>query len=183
MSKTKKLTTMAVLTALSIALALVARFPIFPPIEYDAGDIPILISGFLFGPLAGVSVALVKAIVQDLVVSGAGPYGMLMNFISTGTFVLVASLIYHRGKTMKTAIIGLVCGAVATVLIMIPANLIIMPLWGIPSEVVRTLLLPVIIPANASKGVINGFVTFLLYKPISNLIKIPPNTAGRKRNV
>ena len=56
MRTTKKLTTMAMLAALSIVLVTFIHFPLFPAaafLEYDPADIPIFIGTFLFGPLAG----------------------------------------------------------------------------------------------------------------------------------
>ncbi len=50
---TRRLTTMAVMAALSIVLVALIHFPIFPAVsflEYDPADIPILIAGFAFGP-------------------------------------------------------------------------------------------------------------------------------------
>jgi riboflavin transporter FmnP len=175
MTKTRKLTTTAVLTALSVALMMTVRFVIFNPIEYDAGNIPILIGGFVFGPAAALAITAVTALIQAVTVSAVnGLWGAVMHIISTGTFVIIASVIYQRNRTFKRAIIGLVIGALATVVIMIPANLLIQPLWnGVPVEAVRQLLLPAIIPANAAKVAINGLITVLVYKPISNLIKLP----------
>ena len=54
--KTKQLTQMAVLAAMSILLVYLIHFPIFsaaPFLEYDPADIPIFIGTFLFGPVGG----------------------------------------------------------------------------------------------------------------------------------
>ena len=55
-TSTKKLTTMAMLAALSIVLISIVHFPLFPSapwMEYDPADIPIFIGTFLFGPISG----------------------------------------------------------------------------------------------------------------------------------
>ena len=64
MNKTRKLTTMSVMTALSVILVAMIHFPIFPAVaflEYDPADVAILICGFAFGPGAGIAVTLVAS--------------------------------------------------------------------------------------------------------------------------
>jgi riboflavin transporter FmnP len=164
---------MAMLVAVAVVLVLTIHIKVIDPFEYDPGDVPVLIGGFLFGPLAGLAITAVAAVIQGLTVSASsGIWGIVMHIVSTGTFVVVASLIYHRQKTIKGALMGLICGALATVLIMIPANLIVSPIWyQMPRQAVAEMLLPVIVPFNAIKVVINGLVTFFIYKPISKLVK------------
>lgn len=91
--------------------------------------------------------------------------------IATGTFVLVAGFLYQKHKTKKGALIALLCGVVAWGLIMMPANLIITPIFtGMPVEAIRGILLPIILPFNLIKAGINAVVTFLVYKSVSPLL-------------
>lgn len=172
----RMLTTLSVLTAFSIVLMLLIRFPIFPSapyLEYEPMDVPILIAGFAFGPMAGLIVAAVSSLIQGLTVSAAagGWVGILMHFIATGALVTVASLVYKRKQNITGAVIGLIVGTVAMAAVMIPANLIITPaFYGTPVDVVKSLLLPVIIPFNLIKAGINSAVAFVLYKPLRHLI-------------
>jgi riboflavin transporter FmnP len=173
--KTLQLAKMGVLAAISIILVLLIHLPIIPAapfLEYDPADIPIFIGAFAFGPLAGLLLTVAVSLIQGLSVSAAsGPYGILMHIIATGSFVLVAGLIYKRKKTRKTAIVALLCGTAAMVLIMIPANLIVTPIFtGAPVEAIRALLLPGIIPFNLIKAGLNSIITFLLYKRISKYL-------------
>jgi len=173
---TRKLTTMGILVGLSVVLVFFIHFPIFPQapfLEYDPADIPILIVTFAYGPLAGLAVTAVASVVQGLTVSvQSGPYGILMHVISTGSYVLAAGFIYLMIHSRLGAGIALICGVLVSAAIMGAANLIITPLFmGVPVEAVKAILIPVIIPFNLIKSGVNGFVTFLLYKPISNFIK------------
>lgn len=175
-NKTQKLVLMALLTGISIMLLYVPflHFPMLVSyLEYDAMDIPILIGGFLYGPLAGLIITLVSAIIQGITLSsGSGIYGILMHMLATGAFVTTASLIYRRKKTPANMIIGLICGTLAMTLIMIPANLIITPLFlGAPVSAVKALIFPVIIPFNLLKAGINSIATLLIYLPISKIKK------------
>jgi riboflavin transporter FmnP len=170
----KKLTTLAMLAALSVVLVWLVHFPIFPQatfLEYDPADIPVLIGTFAFGPLAGLFLAVAAAVVQGLTVSAqSGLYGILMHIISTGTYVLVSGFIYRHKKTRAGAAISLVAGAAVSAVVMCFANLLITPLFmGAPLQAVLDWLFPVILPFNLIKALANGGVVFLIYKPISRV--------------
>ena len=170
-----RLAKLGVLAALSVVLVFFIHFPIFPAasyLEYDPADIPIMIATFAFGPWYGLLMTVVVAVVQGLTVSASGGvYGIIMHIIATGTFVLVAGLIYRRHKTKKAALIALACGVAAWGLIMMPANLIVTPYFtGMPVDAIRAILLPIILPFNLIKAGINAIVTFLVYKSVSPLL-------------
>ena len=171
---TVRLAKMGMLVAIAIVLVYFIHFPIFPAVaflEYDPADIPILMGTFAFGPVAGILLTVVTAVIQGVTVSAAsGLYGIIMHIISTSTLVIVAGVIYQKHKTRKTALIGLVCGVLAMTIVMIGANMIITPLFmGVPRNVVWQLM-PFIAGFNAIKAGINGIVTFLLYKRISGFL-------------
>lgn len=179
MKKTKTLTRMAVLTALSILLVALIHFPIFPAVgflEYDPADIPILICGFAFGPAAGLAVTAAASLIQGLTVSAqSGIYGIIMHFIATGAYVLVSSLIYRRHKTKTWALLSLVFGTAAMVFCMFGANLLVTPYFMMGSVSKDTVsavlsLMPFILLFNFIKASVNGFVTFLIYKKVKFLL-------------
>ncbi len=173
---TVRLAKMGMLVAISVVLVYLIHFPIFPALaflEYDPADIPILIGTFAFGPVAGIVLTVVTAVVQGVTVSAAsGVYGILMHIIATGSFVLVAGNIYSHGeKTKKKAVIALICGILTMVAVMIPANMFITPAFmGMPREAIMPFL-PMIGAFNGIKAGINGLITFLLYKRISGFLK------------
>ncbi|MCB6992766.1 ECF transporter S component [bacterium 210820-DFI.6.37] len=171
-SKASKLAKMGMLVAISIVLVYFIHIPTFTTFyEYDPADIPILLGTFAFGPWAGLLLTVVTSLIQGVTVSAAGGvYGILMHIIATGTFVLVAGLIYKKEKSRRRAIIGLVCGAVAMAVIMIPANVLITPYFlGAPRSAVVAMI-PIIIGFNLMKAGINSILTFLLYKRISRFL-------------
>ncbi len=161
----------SIFIALSVITGYLIHFPILPQapfLLYDPGHVFLLIAAFKFGPRAGMIMTLVYAILFALITGQGGPYGALMNFLSTSAFVLVSSWIYLKKHSRNGAIIGLALGALAMTAIMIPANLIITPLYlGVERAIVIQLLLPAIIPFNLLKGVISSILTLLVYKKIS----------------
>ena len=170
-SRTLKLAKMALMVAITVICTFV-HFPILPfaPfLEFEVSDIPILISGFVFGPLSGLVIGVVSILLRALIMSPpSGPYGLLMHIVAIGVFVLVASLIYKKFKTRKWGLLALIIGGLAMTAVMIPANLIITPLFlGMPVEVVQAMILPILLPFNLLKMAINTAVVFLLYKRLS----------------
>lgn len=177
MSRTKKLTVMAMLVAISVVLVYLVHFWIFPSapfLEYDPADIPILIGAFAYGPFAGLALTVIASGIQALTVSAkSGVYGFIMHVIATGTLTVVSSIIYKKMHTKGGAALGLFCGTIAMGIVMMVANHFITPVFmGAPTQVVDAMLLPVILPFNLIKAGINSIVTFLLYKSVSiNFIK------------
>ena len=171
-TKTVRLAKMGMLVAISVVLVYFIHIPMFTAFyEYDPADIPILIGSFAFGPWAGLMLTVVTSVVQGLTVSAAsGVYGILMHIIATGSFVLVAGLIYKKNKTRKGAIIALLCGVITMIVVMIPANILITPYFmGAPRAVVIDMM-PLIVGFNATKAGINAIVTFILYKRLSGFL-------------
>ena len=68
-------------------------------------------------------------------------------------------------------------------------NYLVTPIYmGYPREAVAKLLLPVFLPFNLLKSVLNAAITFLLYKPVvtalrkSGYVEAEKETAHQKRN-
>ena len=97
--------------------------------------------------------------------------GALMNILVVTCFVLPAALIYKKKRTYKFAIIGLVFSIIAGVIGSIIGNLLLTPSWlGVPFDAVVALIIPVLIPFNLLKGLLNSVITLIVYKSISNII-------------
>ncbi len=137
-------------------------------------DVPILIGTFLFGPWWGLLLTAAVSVLQWLLVSQSSLWvGAAMHFFATGSCVLVAGLVYRRMHTKKGAVIALLLGVVAQVLMMIPLNLIFTVHFnGAPHDVVVAMLPTVIIPFNAIKAGANALITFLLYKSVGKLLRL-----------
>lgn len=171
--KTIRLTKLAMMAVLSVVLVLLIRipYPAAPFLEYDPADIPIYITTFAFGPVAGLIVTLIVSLIQAFLLGGSGIYGFLMHVIATGLFVIVAGSMYRHKKTKKEAILALVVGVIVTVVAMCAANYFITPLFmGVPTSAVVAMIPTVIIPFNLLKAGLNAVVTFLVYKRISGFL-------------
>jgi len=167
---------MGMLCALSLVLVALIRFPLIPSasfLEYDAADIPVLIGTIMYGPISGLILLVIESGFQALIFSPqSGWFGFLMHVIASGMLILPVGIMYKIFKNRKSVAIGLIVGCVLMTLVMIPANLILNPIfYGTPKEVVKGLLWPAIIPFNLIKATINSVITFILYKPVMNLLK------------
>lgn len=174
-TKTRMLTSMGLLSAISIVLVAIIHFPIFPAapfLEYDPADITILIGTFAYGPLAGFMMTIVVSVIQGLTVSSqSGIIGIMMHIFATGAFALLAGNIYKRDKSRRGAIKALIFGSLLMVVMMVIWNLIFTPIFmGLPRAEVIKLLVPAIIPFNIIKAAINSTITFLVYKRVSKFL-------------
>ena len=169
-SRTKNMTTMAMLAALAFLVMLVGRIPMVaaaPFLKYDPKDVIIIIGGFIFGPFAAFMISLVVSIIEMLTVSETGPIGAIMNLLSTCSFACLASVIYKKKHSIKGAVIGLVSGIALMVVVMLAWNYLLTPIYmGYPREAVAAMLLPVFLPFNLVKGGLNAGITLLIYKPV-----------------
>ena len=102
----------AVLSALSCVLMyLEFSVPFVPPfLKMDFSDLPALIASFGYGPVGGVTVALIKNLIH-LPMTTTGGAGELANFLLSACFVVPAGLIYKKYKNRKSALIGSLIGA------------------------------------------------------------------------
>lgn len=173
-NKTENLAKLGILAAISVVLVRYVHFPLIPGLfflEYDPADITIFLGTFAMGPLAGLLLTVVASLIQGLTVSAqSGWYGILMHIIATGSYVLVAGNIYAKNKTKKGAIIALIAGTLTMAAVMVPANLLITPLFTGWERSVVLRYLPGILLFNFLKAGINSLITFLIYKRVSPLL-------------
>lgn len=189
--KLNRLVKISLLVAMSFILMLF-EFPIpgFPPfLKLDLSDLPALIGAFALGPVAGVIVEGGKVILH-IAIKGSSTAGIgdLANFLVGGSFVFVASVMYHKNKTKKNAVTGLVLGTLAMAIVGAVFNyFVLIPLYakmfggmdaiigmsaGSNSAIgsLAGVIALGIVPFNLLKGAIVSVITFASYKKVSPLI-------------
>lgn len=167
----KLIAKMGMMTAIACVLGLF-RFPILPMVPfltYDFADIPIIISAFAFGPVAGLLITVVVSFIQAFLLGGDQLYGFIMHILASGAFVIVASLIYKGHKTKKMAIVSLIAATLVMIVVMGAANYFVTPYYygGAAMKEMVVQLMPFILLFNLIKGVANSVITLLVYKRIS----------------
>lgn len=159
--------------------------PAAPFLKYDPKDVVIAMGGLLFGSLPAMIISVVVSFLEMVTFSATGWIGFVMNVLSTWAFVLPASVIYSRKKSLPAAVVGLFSGTALMVAVMMLWNYLLTPIYtGMPREAVADLLVPAFLPFNLIKGSLNMAVTLLIYKPVVSALraaKLMPNPATSSR--
>ena len=194
--KTYRLAVAAMLAAVAAVLQFVElAIPIMPSfVKLDISDLPPLLGTFALGPWWGVAIQLVKNLLHLPFGHSAG-VGELCNFLLGGVFVFVAGLVYHRGKSRRTALLGALLGTLAMALVSLPLNyyfvypayirILHFPLEAIlgayeailsgvsgalTADPLFNCLLIFNVPFTLAKGLLDVVLCFLIYKPLSPLL-------------
>ena len=181
-SRTRYITTVGMFCAIAFAMVTVGRIPVVQFLSYDPKDIAIVIAGFILGPVAAIVISFVVSLIEMMTISDTGFIGFVMNFFSSAVFAGSASIIYHKNKSLKSAVLGLLVGWIGMTVIMLLWNYIITPFYmQVPREVIEGMLLTVFLPFNLIKGGLNFAITLVLYKPVVGALRkanlVPGNTA------
>ena len=170
--KTKKMTTIGVLCAITYVIMAVGRVPVILFLKYDPSDVVVTIGGLIWGPMTSFIMSVVVATIEMITVSDTGILGCIMNIVQTVSFACTASVIYRKKRTMSGALLGLSVGCVTMVSVMMLWNYLIAPLYmGYTRDAFIELLLPAFFPFNLLKSVLNAALTFLLYKPLITALR------------
>ncbi len=184
------ITVVAVMSALSTVLMyLQFGLPFVPGfLKFDFSELPALMTSFAISPIAGAAVSLLKNLLHLFGTTTNG-VGELSNFLLSASFVTCAGAIYHKMKSRKGALIGSAVGALVSMLVSFPVNYFITyPVYFViyaPKEAILgayNALIPFIdtlpkalivvnMPLTALKGIACAAISFLIYKPLSPILK------------
>ncbi len=171
---------MGTISVLLMFLNFPLPFPFIPAyLRIDVSDIPALIAGIIFSPVAGVVVVAIKNILYVLVTAISDPIGALANFFAGMFYVVPVSFMYMKYRSMKSVLIGLGIGTLLmtiglTVLnyfLFIPAYSLFMGWEEMSESVKRTTVLVGILPFNLIKGIIVGTIFALIFTKLKNWIQ------------
>ncbi|MCQ2509748.1 MAG: ECF transporter S component [Lachnospiraceae bacterium] len=184
------ITVTGILSAAAFVLQLIEfPVPMFMPtfIKLDFSDLPALLGAFSAGPLSGVLIELIKNLLH-VTVSGSFGVGELSNFILGAIFTGIAGIMYKQKKTKKGALIASITGAIAMGVLSYVTNLfVVYPVYYnfMPKEVIVAAyqaIIPAVdsiekcllifnVPFTIIKGLLNVILCFLIYKPLSPILK------------
>lgn len=185
---TRTMAVIGMFTAVSFIAVLIGR--IVPNVagflSYDPKDAVVVIAGFILGPLASVAISVIVSFIEMITISATGPYGFIMNIVSTCAFAVPAAWFYRRHHSQKGAVLGLSLGVLVLVICMVIWNYVITPFYmGVPRAVVAGMLTTVFAPFNLAKGGINAALSLLLYRPIVSSLRkaglVAESSSGHKK--
>lgn len=188
-NRVRKMTSTAMLAAVATVLMFLSfSVPLMPSfIKLDFSELPALLAAFAFGPVSGATVCLVKNLV-NLLFTTTGGVGELSNFLLGACFVVPAGLVYRRWKSRRGALAGALTGAVVMAVVGVFTNYyVVYPVYTafMPMEVilgmyrainprVETLWDALVwfnLPFTFVKGLCSVAMAFVIYKPLSPLLK------------
>lgn len=189
--KLNKLVKVSLLSVIAFMLMFIeVATPFFPSfLKIDISDLPALIGAFALGPMAGVTIELLKNILHGIFVGGTAFVGELANFLVGAILVYVSGYIYNKNKTRGTAITSLIAGTlVMTVAASILNYFIFLPLYEtvlhfpisaivamgnkVNSHIkdLNSFVILAIAPFNIIKGVVLSILTTVIYKSVSPIL-------------
>ena len=197
-SRTHKMALIGLFSALA-AILMYIEFPLpFAPSFYtiDFSEIPVLISGFMMGPVAAVATEFIKILIKLIIKPTSTAFvGEFANFVVGASFIIPASICYHLRKTRKNALIGMSLGTIVMTVVGCFTNaFILLPVFAqlyggmSVSELIAmgtavngnitgmfTFIVLAVAPLNLIKGILTSLVVFIIYKRISSVIKLKMN--------
>lgn len=170
LSNTKVLTGLAMFAALAYAVMVVGRIPIVLFLKYDPKDFVLVIASFIYGVVPASIITIIVAIIETFTVSDTGFWGLLMNIVASLAFLIPASYFFHKSKTVKNVVVGLIFSTIIMTIIMLIWNWVVTPLYlEVPRSEIVKLLIPAILPFNLIKGFANSAIVALLYKRVLSI--------------
>ncbi len=178
--KIKKLVAVAMFSALAFVTTVLCGY--FPKVagflSLEFKDAVIVLCSLIFGPVSGLAIAILVPLLESFTISITGWYGLIMNILSSATYVLVTGTIYRYKRTFYGALVSLLAGIFSVTAMMLLANLLITPLYltyvvGVPTTMsgVAAMIPTILLPFNFIKATLNGAMVLLLYKPLSTVLK------------
>ena len=180
----KRLVLLAVFAALAYIAVFFIRIPAVAFLKYEPKDVIIVIGGLILGPVASLIVSLVTAMLEMFTISDTGIIGCVMNLLSSVCYACTAALVYKHKRTLSGAVVGLSLGSITMVAVMLLWNWLITPLYmGVSRDAVIGMLIPVFLPFNAVKALLNSALVLCLYKPLVTALRkanLIPAASGKE---
>ena len=193
----KQMSVIAIFGALSVILYYFAKFnlPIFPSwLDIQFSDVPALFASFMYGPVSGVLVIVVRFFCKLPGTSTVG-VGELADLLIGITLCIISGLIYKKHRSIKGALCAMAIGmASATVVAVISNWLILIPAYkeiaGFPQVALTSTMDKLlggkgivtdsnfmlyylgvgVLPFNLFRYTLVFIITFILYKRLKKLI-------------
>lgn len=165
---TRQIVLIACFTAIACILSFIEipLMPAAPYLKYDPSGVASLVASLVFGPVSGALVAICSWVPRLI----TNPIGAVMNIMGALAMVVPAGLIYKKTLTISGAVRGMLVGIICSVVVSVGLNFIATPLYfgGSIADVMK-MVLPILIPFNLIKLLINCGITLLVYKSVSNI--------------
>ena len=177
---------MALFTALAFVVTFL-EFPIFPAADFlklDFANVFFMIEGFIFGPVEAVVSIGIKELLCLTKSSSVG-VGELANFLMSVSYIIFPSILYRFKKGKWWVTLSLIIACLFQVGVSLLVNRYInFPLYGklynLNVAEYFGQLWPFVVYFNLIKSVAVSLIVFLIYKPLSRLIRATAERFSKK---
>lgn len=184
MNKTRRLTVIALLAAISFVLMIFPQFPLIPGASFlkiDFSFVPVLLGVLMLDLKSGYAILLLRSLLKLLLNNeGVNDYiGLPMNIIAMAVLLTVIMVIVKRQDiSPKRYVVGAVLGTLGLTLAMVILNYVYaVPLYAMFAnfDIAKTIglgtyLLWMVIPFNLIEGAILTAVSGLVYLGLRQII-------------
>lgn len=183
MAKTRRLTFIAILGALSFVLMFFS-FPIIPGADFlkiELSILPILLGLVLFDLKSAYAILLLRTILKLLLNNkGVNDYiGLPMNIVALGTFVLVFALLWKNKESKKNFVLTSIVATLALTGVMVLLNYVYaIPLYATFANFdigafigIKKYLVGMVLPFNLIQGLIFSLVFGVAYPALKSLLE------------
>jgi riboflavin transporter FmnP len=191
MNRTRRLTLIALLSAVAFVLMIFPQFPLIPGASFlkiDFSIVPVLIGALLLDLKSGYAILLIRSLLKILLQNeGAGDYiGLPMNIVGMAVLLTAIYLFVNRQEAVKfrNYLLGSAIGTVALTITMVVLNYIYaMPLYAIFAgfDISKTIgagtyLLWMVVPFNLLEGIILSLVAGVVYAALRRFVRATRST-------
>ena len=163
----KKITLISLISCLAY-LSSIFKIPI-SFLSYEIKDIIIALGSIYIGSFYGIIMCFVVAVLEMITISNSGIIGLFMNFLASCLYILPIFFFYNKGNSILK---GIILGTISMTIGMFIFNIFMTPLYlKIPLKETINLLFTLITPFNIIKGALNGFIIYLIYKPLLKALR------------
>jgi len=172
----RNITAIGLFSAIAFVLCLVFHFKAMF-LTFDLKDSVMTVGAMLLGAVPGLIMSVIVSLLDFILIPSStetGIYGLLMDVISSASFVCIGSSIYNYRRTMGGAVVGMISSVFGMTAIMLMANLLITPYYMTNGSVeqVVALIPTLLLPFNLTKAFFNAALVFVLYNPISEAMRL-----------
>jgi len=184
--RTRKLTTIALLSAIAFILMVFASFPLIPSVPFlkiDLSFLPIFIGAMMMDLKSGYAILMVRSILKLLLNNGgvSDYIGLPMNIVAFAVLltIMVLALRHKTGETWVKTLIAVIGGTASLTVLMVALNYFYaVPLYAIFAnfDIAKSFglfnyLIAAVVPFNLLEGVILSVLALLIQVPVQRALK------------
>ena len=174
-NKLRNMVIVAILAAFSFILMYI-KIPLIPSapfLTYDLSEVIGMLGAFILGPVAGIFIVLIKALLYFILGPKDGGWvGALASLVSGLSLVLGTVFFIRKDFNIKNKILAVIVGTTILTITMSLLNyFVFLPLYGIGQSEFLPMILNAIIPFNIIKGLLSTIISLIVFSLLKNQIE------------